>query len=173
MPKYTAFLFAEPDGSYLARVPILPDCTATGPTRAEALERAADAATAALLERGFTDRAAAPREEWSPSRTIWVRDPRTGNDVPYVAMVTSQPDGDKPFLATAVLFPEVQAAGRTIDDALAVLAPRVLRHLTKLARENRDFPVQDDASAYVIDVALPDRGGSATGSPGVETATQP
>ena len=156
MPKYTAFLFAEPDGSYVARVPVLRDCTAAGSTRAEALERAVEAAAAALAERGLAGPAGVPREDWSPSRIVWVRNPRTGEDVPYAVMVTLQPDdtgGDGgPFLAAAVLFPDVQAAGQTIEDALAVLAPRVLRRLTDLAREGRDFPVQDDQSAYVIDV---------------------
>ncbi len=165
MPKYTAFLFAEPDGSYVARVPILPNCTATGPTRAQALANAADAATEALLlDQGFTERGATPREEWSPSRIIWVQNPRTKDDVPYVAMVTSPSDANEPFVATAVLFSDIQATGKTIEDALGVLAPRVLRHLTELARDNRDFPVQDDPSAYVIDVALPNRGESESGA---------
>ena len=60
MPTYTAFLFAQADGSYVARVPVLPDCSAEGVTRAQALENAADAANATLRERGLTDRASVP-----------------------------------------------------------------------------------------------------------------
>ena len=156
VPTYTAFLFTQPDGSYLAKVPVLPDCTALGSTRAQALENASEAASASLRERGLTDRASVPREDWSPSRIVWVQDPRTKDLIPYVVMVSRRGDDTaERFLATTVLFPEVEADGETVDQALTILRPRVYDHLTRLVAEKRDFPVQDDQSAYVIDVRIP------------------
>ena len=159
MPTYTAFLFAQADGSYVARVPVLPDCAAEGVTRAQALENAANAANASLRRLGFTDRASVPREDWSPSRTIWVQDPRTESLVPYAVMVSADADATG-FRAVAVLFPEVEATADSIDQVLTILSPRVFQHLTELVAQNRDFPVQDDQSAYVIDVPIPDPPGS-------------
>ncbi len=166
MPTYTAFLFAQADGSYVARVPVLADCTGKGVTRAQALENATDAANAMLRERGFTDRASVPREDWPPSRTIWVQNPRTERLVPYAVMVSADATG---FRAVAVLFPEVETTADSINQALTILSPRVFQHLTELVAQNRDFPVQDDQSAYVIDVPIPDPPGSGDADTGGST----
>jgi hypothetical protein len=64
------------------------------------------------------------------------------------------------FRAVAVLFPEVEATAASVDQVLTVLGPRVFQHLTELVAQNRDFPVQDDQSAYVINVSIPDPPGS-------------
>jgi predicted RNase H-like HicB family nuclease len=159
VPAYTAFLFAQADGSYVARVPALPECAANGVTRAQALENAAKAASATLRDHDVNNRSSAPKEDWSPSRTIRVQNPRTKALVPYAVMVSANADAAG-FCAVAVLFPEVEVTAESIDQALIILSPRIFQHLTELVARNRDFPVQDDQSAYVIDVPIPDPPGS-------------
>jgi predicted RNase H-like HicB family nuclease len=161
MPAYTAFLFTQPDGSYVARVPALPGLTTPGATRAQALENASEAATVKLSELGLTDRGSVPPEDWSPSRTVHVQNPRTKESIPYAVMVSRQVgDGPQRFLAITVMLPEVTAAAETEDEALTLLGPRLYERLTRLVAEKRDYPVQDDPSAYVINVRIPAPAGS-------------
>jgi len=151
MPRYTAVLFTNTDGTHSVRLPALPGCQAQGRTRGEALENAAKAATAYLAERSNAG-GRPPREEWTPARTLWVQNPRRGDLIPYVAAV-EQADGG--YRVTPVLFPDIQETAPTIEEALGLVRPRILQHLTTLVAQGRNFPVQDDPHAYVITVPDP------------------
>ena len=156
MATFTAVLFPQLDGSYLAWIPALPECRAEGVTRASALANVAIAA-GGILEALFANgRGSRLREDWSPARTVWVLDPRTGDTIPYVVAVERTDDLDRPFRGMAVLFPEVVESAADIDAVLRLVRPRLYQHLVGLVAAKRRFPVQDDQSAYPVRVVDPD-----------------
>ena len=157
MRTYTAVLFTNADGSHTARVPALSregrECQAQGRTRAEALEKAAEAAAGLLADDA---RAGRPmlRQEWPPVRTVHVLDPRRGGTIPYVVCV--ERDAESRYRVTPVLFPELQGTSASVEEALERVGPLIFQHLTLLVSQGKGFPVQDDPQAYMISVREPD-----------------
>ena len=152
MPSYTAVLFPNDDGSIRARMPALPTLEGGGPTRAAALEdvkRGAEILLAEMLSEGNI----APREESSPVRTVWVRNPRRGDTVPYVVMISRTESGE--FSAMPVAFPDMSVEMPTPEAAVELIGPLLFERLTALVAEGRHFPTQDDPQAFVVRVSAP------------------
>ena len=150
MPSYTAILFLDPDGTYVVRVPALPSSRhVTGLTRSEALANAKAAIVETLDEMARQGRKA-PREEWSPARTVWVQDPRQGESIPYLIAV-ERADDDR-FTATPAVFPDLQETASTIDEALTNIGSLIYQHLVGLVAEKRLYPTQDDQQSYIVRV---------------------
>ncbi len=159
MPAYTVVLLPNDDGSHRALVPALPLAEGAGPTRAAALAevtRSAESALAEIIAQGGRP----PREEWSPVRTVWVRNPRRGDTSPYAVMVQQTEEGA--FQATPVAFTDVTYTGTTVEEAVEPIGPLLFQRLTELVAQGKHFPTQDDPQAYVIRVAargaVPDDG---------------
>ena len=149
MPSYTAVLLPNEDGSYRALIPAMPDVTGEGPTRAGALADVTSNAEAALSEI-LGSGATAPREEWPPVRTVWVRNPRRGDASPYIVMI--QRTEDAGFRATPVAFPDVSTVSADLEEAVSQVGPLLFQRLTEMFAQGRHFPTQDDPQNYVIRV---------------------
>ena len=152
MPSFTAVLFPNDDGSIRALMPALPTLEGGGATRAAALEdvkRGAEVLLAEMLSEGRV----APREESSPVRTVWVRNPRRGDTVPYVIMISRTESGD--YSAMPVAFPDMSVEMPTPEAAIDLIGPLLFERLTALVAEGRHFPTQDDPQAFVVRVSAP------------------
>lgn len=148
-PSYTAVLLPNEDGSYRALIPAMADVTGQGPTRAAALENVTDNAGIALGEI-LAEGGEAPREEWPPVRTVWVRNPRRGDTSPYIVMIQRADEGE--YRATPVAFPDVFTVSADLEDAVSQVGPLLFRRLTEMFAQGRHFPTQDDPQNYVIRV---------------------
>ena len=152
MPSYTAVLLPNDDGSMRAYMPALPTLEGAGATRAAALEdvkKGAENLLAEMLSEGH----GAPREESSPVRTVWVRNPRRGDTVPYVVMIRRTESGD--FNVMPVAFPDMSVEMPTAEAAIDLIGPLLFERLTTLVAQGRHFPTQDDPQAYVVRVGAP------------------
>lgn len=148
-PSYTAVLLPNEDGSYSALIPVMTGVTGQGPTRAAALENVTDNAGIALGEI-LAEGNEAPREDWPPVRTVWVRNPRRGDTSPYIVMI--QRTDEREYRATPVAFPDVSTVSADLEDAVSQVGPLLFQRLTEMFAQGRHFPTQDDPQNYVIRV---------------------
>ena len=148
-PSYTAVLLPNEDGSYRGLIPAMTGVTGQGPTRAAALENVTDNAGIALGEI-LAEGGEAPREEWPPVRTVWVRNPRRGDTSPYIVMIQRTDEGE--YRATPVAFPDVSIVSADLEDAVSQVGPLLFQRLTEMFAQGRHFPTQDDPQNYVIRV---------------------
>ena len=168
MPSYTAVLLPNDDGSYRALIPAMPDVTGQGATRAAALADVADNAGGALGEI-LAGGGEAPREEWPPVRTVWVRNPRRGDTSPYIVMIQRANRTDEGadtadqeagpadeetegYRATPVAFPDVSVVSADLEDAVSQVGPLLFQRLTEMFAQGRHYSTQDDPQNYVIRV---------------------
>ena len=139
---------------HIARLfPALPDVTAEGPTRAAALESAAEIAGGALGEI-LAAGGETPREDWPPVRTVWVRNPRRGDASPYIVMIQREDEGQ--YRATPVAFPDVSVVSSDLEDAVGQVGPLLFQRLTEMFAQGRHYSTQDDPQNYVIRVTARD-----------------
>ena len=148
-PSYTAILLPNEDGSYRGLIPAMANVMGQGSTRAAALENVTDNAGLALGEI-LAGGGEAPREEWPPVRTVWVRNPRRGDTSPYIVMIQRTEEGE--YCATPVAFPDVSTVSADLEDAVSQIGPLLFQRLTEMFAQGRHFPTQDDPQNYVIRV---------------------
>jgi len=127
----------------------MPDVAGQGGTRAAALENVTENAGIALGEI-LAEGGEAPREEWPPVRTVWVRNPRRGDTSPYIVMIRRTDEGE--YHATPVAFPDVSTVSADPEDAVSQVGPLLFQRLTEMFAQGRHFPTQDDPQNYVIRV---------------------
>ena len=111
----------------------------------------------------------APREEWPPVRTVWVRNPRRGDTSPYIVMIqraNRTDEGADPadqeagpadeetegYRATPVAFPDVSVVSADLEDAVSQVGPLLFQRLTEMFAQGRHYSTQDDPQNYVIRV---------------------
>ena len=148
-PSYTAVLLPNEDGSYRGMIPAIEGVGGQGATRAAALTDVTTNAEIALGEI-LAGGGEAPREEWPPVRTVWVRNPRRGDTAPYIVMIQRNDEGG--YCATAVAFPDVSATSLDPEEAVSHVGPLLFQRLTELVAAGRHFPTQDDPQNYVVRV---------------------
>ena len=149
MSSYTAVMFRNNDGKYIGKVPVMPDITCENVTRASVLQDlkiAINLKLSTLKSEGLPN----PIENWTPVRTVWVKNPRRGDSIPYTVAI--EYDGVGIYSAKLTAWPEIQVDASDIDKVISQIGQKVHQAMEKLVAEGKFFPVQDEHDSYIIRV---------------------